>query len=415
MLNDVLFGNRASSILPDDQEIASRYVTWKHLLDKYNQPGTHDEEGILVDDVLELFNNFADDRKYDDENAIPEEEALECSDESEDVGSSYSASEYETMKKQYTSALKERNVQWKANGLECILNSDFSMSADSVLQWIQSPEAGIGKLLTNTKETRFSEYNDNTQMNVTRREDISILNESDRRQFTAANTSNIEYMDKHRGRMIKLHQVEKRTVSSYFVIEPMHSDVARPNLDMEALLQSLPDLTALKQSYPLASYNPAKKCPSVTMVPESCLKSVLNKQVKPASQRKQKNVRKEYPMPESYRQVYSINGRCRYKTSGIVIYRPKPIGHTLPMSTDKICIRTEDLDLTGIESMEKRQKFAKFCRLAHPNSTLVYYMSESDDDDEVDETEDDSKDISWDDDDPILTYNPPCVLTFFDD
>lgn len=501
-----------SSFLPDDQEIANRYVVWKNLLDKYNRPGMNDEDGFALEDVLQMYGKDDEEGEYAAKNIHRGDEALECSeDDDENISSSRRAREYEEMKNKYTNELQERSERWKSNGMERIINSDFSLSADSVLRWVESAAAGTGKQVTHERETHFTEFNDNTQMDVTRRENVSILNESNRKQVMAENSSNYAFTDNSRRRVIVRH-VEKRTVSSYVTIEsPQSNTTIPPHLEMGTLLQSLPAFTPFKQPYPVASCRLPNACLTelVNVVPKSCIKNVPKNQTQPAVQRKvsfkpakrkkcqrmriessdssenedenytpvsssrsnssrsnstskkktvpsckntssvskqptgdenpvnmklypvvclkncadEQKVRSsepkpqrkeaascEYPMPENYRQFHTVNGRCP-NSAGIVIYRPKPMHRTLPKEAEQICIRRQDLDLSGIESMAKREKFANFCRLAPPNATLVYYMSESEDEADAPDA-DDEHDVSWDDDDPILTYKPPCVLTF---
>uniref|UniRef100_A0A182NEI4 Uncharacterized protein n=1 Tax=Anopheles dirus TaxID=7168 RepID=A0A182NEI4_9DIPT len=395
---------------------------------KYNQPGKHDEEGFLIDDVLSLYDNNDTGDKND---VNPGEEAQECSDEDESTGSACSASEFEEMKKQCAIALNQRSVQWKTNGMDRIFNCDFSLSVDSVLQWLQSgTEAGTGKQLTRERETRFTEYNDDSQMNVTCRENVSILNHSDRKQFTAENTSNYEYKDNNRRRVI-VHQIEKQTISSYitmvkYVPKSCLKDVSKKKLrdDRQRKICFKPEKKIKVRRQHFTSSDSSDKEDDEDYKPLSSLKKALPQRSTRATQQRnrsessterQKNTKEkqaeddkpsspcEYPMPANYRQMLIVNGRCPYNTEGTVIYRPKPIHRALPRDADKICLRTDDLDLSRIKSMAKRKKFANFCRLAHPNSTLVYYMSESEDDEAK---ENEAHELSWDDDDPILTYRP---------
>ncbi|XP_058056550.1 uncharacterized protein LOC131207932 [Anopheles bellator] len=83
---------------------------------------------------------------------------------------------------------------------------------------------------------------------------------------------------------------------------------------------------------------------------------------------------------------------------GIVIYRPKQVQHGL-LPTAQMQLASKNLDLTGIGSETKRKKFDNFSRIIHPNSTIVYYISESED-------ESDSEDDSLDDEDLLKTFRP---------
>lgn len=98
----------------------------------------------------------------------------------------------------------------------------------------------------------------------------------------------------------------------------------------------------------------------------------------------------------------TVGGHCRYSTEGTVIYRPRRIQANLPQDAKKIEITKQDLDLSAVASESKRKKFENFKRRIHPNSTVVYYMSDSEADDE----------LSDDDDDPLAAFHPFVVFEY---
>uniref|UniRef100_A0AAG5CTC9 Uncharacterized protein n=1 Tax=Anopheles atroparvus TaxID=41427 RepID=A0AAG5CTC9_ANOAO len=103
-----------------------------------------------------------------------------------------------------------------------------------------------------------------------------------------------------------------------------------------------------------------------------------------------------------------------YHDEGLVIYRPKTIRPHLPAS-ERIVLRMEDLTLDGVEKERHLVKFRDFNYRVHPNSTVCFYPSDSDSDEEWPEPSvsrtapgagNSETENSYDDDDPILTFHP---------
>lgn len=98
-------------------------------------------------------------------------------------------------------------------------------------------------------------------------------------------------------------------------------------------------------------------------------------------------------------------------TRSILVYTPSHIEPSLPLS-DRVRITVKDLDLSRITKQHHLSEFQKFNYLIHPNSTVRFYPSDSEDDipkpalsaKVLQMIAEDSE--SFDDDDPILIYNP---------
>uniref|UniRef100_A0AAG5D9X0 Uncharacterized protein n=1 Tax=Anopheles atroparvus TaxID=41427 RepID=A0AAG5D9X0_ANOAO len=114
----------------------------------------------------------------------------------------------------------------------------------------------------------------------------------------------------------------------------------------------------------------------------------------------------KYIMSLDCQKRLTVGGHCRYNIEGTVIYRPRRIQANLPKDAKKIEITKQDLDLSAVASESKRKKFENFKRRIHPNSTVVYYMSDS----EADEKEDDEQ--SDEDDDPLASFHPFVVFEY---
>uniref|UniRef100_A0A182UUE8 Uncharacterized protein n=1 Tax=Anopheles merus TaxID=30066 RepID=A0A182UUE8_ANOME len=481
---------KAESVFPDDKTIANRYITWKNLLDKYNKQFENDEDGLTLDDAVDLYGEA--DKETDDQQQTVEE-AIESSDDDDDASDKENeqSGSYAALKDQLQVALKQRTAEWKCNGMEQIFNSNFSLSVDHVQRWLQQGcQPGTGKQITQERETRFTEYDGSAQMDVTHKENVSILNETAKQQYETENRSSCVYSDSNRSKRVIVHQVEKTIISSYLTIEPEGGNgppgtVSR--LDLNSLVESIPNIMPFKMpaqlSKPsardrimmLAKKGSSSKGVNIDALKKTNLGSVLKSALKSVpktrvtddvknrsksgnQQQKQQhrvqfkptkktgnhhqtpvtNAKKapapkpstengqnptpppsetvQYPLPDYYHQMLTRNGRCQYKTQGIVIYRPKQTHPDRPSGqpSSKICISTQDLDLSGIKSSVRRKKFDDFTRLAHPNATLVYYESEDEampvgDSDDSDRSDDDE-------DDPILNFKPElCILAFLND
>uniref|UniRef100_A0A182VUV9 Uncharacterized protein n=1 Tax=Anopheles minimus TaxID=112268 RepID=A0A182VUV9_9DIPT len=524
--------SKSANILPEDEEIAKRYIEWKQLLNKYDNTNEGEDDGIPIEDLLELYEE-ADDEQYEEV-----DQALECSDDDNDKDCPQS--DYAALQKEVAGALKERSVVWKNNGLDNLFSSDFSLSVDCVQRWLGECEHGTGRQVTQERETRFTEYDGRTQKNVTHRENISIMNERTRQQLSSEHNSNYEFCDSNQ-RTVIVHQLEKSTISSFITVDPRESNGTGcgtiPKLPMHSFFGNVSTFTPFKLPNNVPSQRPTTAGKgrfgrqltegrvintssfdssslirlmenSLKIVPKSVVANdIKNKQLRsvPSTRRVRfklsKNPRKrvtessdssdsdqslrdsessgnssspkrrsvrvtkkpqytsnpvrrpkkkiessssdswspnsksrtatsstndekrmdtrnnqhQYLMPSNYRKMLSVNGHCPYQMEGIIIYRPKPIHQGLPRDAGNILIQTKDLDLSGIKSNLRRKKFDNFSRRLHPNSVLVYYMSDTDEDSMTTSVGRNLHDDSSDDD-PILRVKPQlCVLSFFND
>ncbi|XP_052896774.1 uncharacterized protein LOC128303756 [Anopheles moucheti] len=552
------------TILADDKVFANRYIEWKYLMDKFNQT-EEDDDGMSIDDALVLYGTNDEDEKRTE----AAQEALECSEDEEDKANS--KSDYAALEDQLTTALQRRSTEWKNNGMEKIFNSNFSLSVDYVRSWLEDCEHGTAKQMTQERATHFTEYDGNTQMDVTHQENISILNHKDRKQLASELSSNYELCSSDQRRVI-VHQVEKTTISSFLVVDPRdcnRTDGPIPKLPLDSYfgnistfkpfkfpnrIETLGSLSCGKdrlgkqlhgsRTINSSSFNSRSLISlmenSLQIVPKTRVESGLSKKhIKPNLKRrvnfkpfrkvhiirdssessnsdedfapddseeecpardskatrtvpvramkkkpvtsnpsslcsgssdnsqrqtnaaipkasvpslpadiiikKQKETRaplinglsqagngneqppkdqqqfvqtneRKYQMPDNYRHMLSVNGCCRYKTDGTIIYRPKPIHAGLPKDAERILLKAEDLDLSGIKSNLRRKKFDNFSCQTHPNSVLVYYMSDSDDEQSDALPVRNADEDSSDDDDPILNYKPKlCILTYFNE
>lgn len=93
---------------------------------------------------------------------------------------------------------------------------------------------------------------------------------------------------------------------------------------------------------------------------------------------------------------------------GIVVFKPKTIQPEA--STDaRIRITAQDLDLDQVAKERHLASFRKFNHVIHPNSSVLFFPSDSEDDEPLTTkttTTTTDGDLSFDDDDPILTFKP---------
>ncbi|XP_055542282.1 uncharacterized protein LOC129727979 [Wyeomyia smithii] len=97
----------------------------------------------------------------------------------------------------------------------------------------------------------------------------------------------------------------------------------------------------------------------------------------------------------------------------IWVYKPKDIKSNLSRE-EKVRITMKDLDLSGVTKPRHLEKFKKFSCLIHPNSSVQFFPSDSEDDlpkpmlsaKALQLMEQDEDSESFDEDDPLLTYNP---------
>lgn len=112
--------------------------------------------------------------------------------------------------------------------------------------------------------------------------------------------------------------------------------------------------------------------------------------------------------------TYWNRNACGYpdESRSIVVYQPKQIQPDKG-ANDSVRITYADLTLEGVNKPRHLEKFKTFNYLIHPNSTVRFFPSDSEEDGPARSmttitnapSEDDS-DESFDDDDPILTFNP---------
>lgn len=93
----------------------------------------------------------------------------------------------------------------------------------------------------------------------------------------------------------------------------------------------------------------------------------------------------------------------------LVIYEPPQIQPELPGDA-RVRIQMPDLNLAGVTKPRHLEKFSKFSYLIHPNSSVHFFPSDSEEDEPTPppavSVNSSDEDISYDDDDPILTFNP---------
>ncbi|XP_062548601.1 uncharacterized protein LOC134213504 isoform X2 [Armigeres subalbatus] len=95
-------------------------------------------------------------------------------------------------------------------------------------------------------------------------------------------------------------------------------------------------------------------------------------------------------------------------SNSIVVYEPKAIQPGIGPN-ESIRITHADLKLDGVTKRRHLEKFKKFNHIIHPNSTVRFFPSDSEDDGpstNMTTTNTDTDDESFDEDDPILTFNP---------
>lgn len=93
----------------------------------------------------------------------------------------------------------------------------------------------------------------------------------------------------------------------------------------------------------------------------------------------------------------------------IVVYKPKTIQPELAADV-RIRITTKDLELAQVTKARHLNSFQKFNHKIHPNSSVLFYPSDSEDDEplatQTTTTNTTDGDLSFDDDDPILNFKP---------
>ncbi|XP_058811998.1 DNA ligase 1-like isoform X2 [Topomyia yanbarensis] len=97
------------------------------------------------------------------------------------------------------------------------------------------------------------------------------------------------------------------------------------------------------------------------------------------------------------------------KSRCLVIYKPRQIELNCS-AEERVRITMDDLDLTKVTKQRHLDKFKKFNYVIHPNSTVRFYPSDSEEDiprtGQSTATSMSDEDESFDEDDPILTFNP---------
>lgn len=95
-------------------------------------------------------------------------------------------------------------------------------------------------------------------------------------------------------------------------------------------------------------------------------------------------------------------------TQGIVVFKPQTIQSEAGADA-RIRITTKDLELTKVTKTRHLESFQKFSHMIHPNSSVLFFPSDSEDDEPLatqTTTTNTDGDLSYDDDDPILTFKP---------
>uniref|UniRef100_A0A182U9D1 Uncharacterized protein n=1 Tax=Anopheles melas TaxID=34690 RepID=A0A182U9D1_9DIPT len=215
---------------------------------KYNKQFENDENGLTLDDAVDLYGEA--DKETDDQQQTVEEASESSDDDDASDKENEQSGSYAALKDQLQVALKQRTAEWKCNGMEQIFNSNFSLSVGHVQKWLQQEcQPGTGKQITQERETRFTEYDGSAQMDVTHKENVSILNETAKQQYETENCSSCVYSDRNRSKRVIVHQVEKTIISSYLTVEPEGGHgppgtVSR--LDLNSLVECIPNITPFK-------------------------------------------------------------------------------------------------------------------------------------------------------------------------
>lgn len=95
-------------------------------------------------------------------------------------------------------------------------------------------------------------------------------------------------------------------------------------------------------------------------------------------------------------------------SQGIVVYKPKAIQSDVAADA-RVRITSKDLELTNVSKARHLNSFQKFDYQIHPNSTVLFFPSDSEDDEPLatqTTTTNTDGDLSFDEDDPILTFKP---------
>ncbi|XP_058461942.1 DNA ligase 1-like [Malaya genurostris] len=97
------------------------------------------------------------------------------------------------------------------------------------------------------------------------------------------------------------------------------------------------------------------------------------------------------------------------QTRCLLVYKPRQIEPNCA-ADERIRITVDDLDLANVTKPRHLEKFKKFNYLIHPNSSVRFYPSDSEEDipqtGQSTATSMTDEDESFDEDDPILTFNP---------
>lgn len=99
------------------------------------------------------------------------------------------------------------------------------------------------------------------------------------------------------------------------------------------------------------------------------------------------------------RSIFPDQARC------LVIYEPKTIRPGLS-NEERIRITMSDLNLKNVTKKRHLDKFTKFSCVIHPNSSVRFFPSDSEEDEPSPVSNAGNEDESFDECDPILTFNP---------
>lgn len=95
-------------------------------------------------------------------------------------------------------------------------------------------------------------------------------------------------------------------------------------------------------------------------------------------------------------------------SQGIAVFKPKAIQSEVAPDA-RVRITSKDLELANVSKARHLKSFQKFDYLIHPNSTVLFFPSDSEDDEPLatqTTTTNTDGDLSFDEDDPILTFKP---------
>uniref|UniRef100_A0A182QCG4 Uncharacterized protein n=1 Tax=Anopheles farauti TaxID=69004 RepID=A0A182QCG4_9DIPT len=362
--------SNVEDVLPNDEELGTRNCHWRKLLKKYEDASEgQSQHSMDIETAMELL-----DQDMSEESSV--------NDVHEDPPEVPSDDEGDTIKRQLMAVIPLRKQQWKENGLKEILDdNEFRMlSKEKVENWLQ-----------NSMHTITGQYNVHhhaeevtTVMETQIEGDEDSLYSVDTAQYIRTNKqikSKVKVTT-----MIKRYSVTSSTQRcNNFGIIP----------DEPQRCHSVP--STKKPTSPNKSPTEREIVEPLQSITLTAPKQPHEQPAGPAAACSIKPVKKHGG--------FQLNGWSHGE--GLVVYRPKEIRPNLPF-TERISLRVGDLNLTGVTKKHHLDMFEKFDYRVHPNSSICFYPSDSSDtaDERNEEVDDSSTENSYDDDDPILTFNP---------